>query len=33
LNNSNEAKWYLDQVPWPWNNGCNGINPNQLRTE
>jgi len=25
LSNPDSAPWYLDQVPWPFNQGCNGI--------
>lgn len=26
LKDPNNAKVYLDQVPWPYNTACNGIN-------
>jgi len=30
LDNPNNAPWYLDEVPWPYNTNCNGITT-QLR--
>ena len=33
LENPNEAKMYVDQVPWPYNTGCNGIASRQLSIE